>query len=176
MYSTYLMAKDCIDRGVPGDFVECGVFAGAQAAAMAYAVMQSGDRRKVHLFDSFQGIPQAGANDLEFLAAGHQPGLSMCSLAEVKGHMAEWGIDPALLVYHAGWFKDTLQSAGIERIALLRLDGDLYESSKVVMEQMYPLLSCGGWCIVDDFGLTGCRKAVVEYMDGQIPPVYWQAV
>lgn len=175
LQSTYLMAKDCISRGVPGDFVECGVFAGSQVAAMALAIMESDSQRKVHLFDSFEGIPQAGEHDGEFLSAGHKAGLSACSMADVKKHMTEWGIDPNVLVYHPGLFCNSVLQFS-QRIALLRLDGDLYDSTKIVMECLYPLITPGGWCIVDDFGLSGCHKAVLDYMGAGFPPVYWQAV
>jgi O-methyltransferase len=147
------------------------VFAGSQAAAMARAVMESGQRRLVHLFDSFQGIPQAGPRDPEFLEAKHKPGLSTCSIEQVQQHMAEWAIDPSILRYHPGWFEDTLPG-DVGAIAVLRLDADLYESTKVAMERLYPKLSVGGWCIIDDFGLQGCREAVMEILTPG--PIYFQ--
>jgi O-methyltransferase len=193
--ASYEIAKLAIERGVPGDFVECGVFGGAQCAAMARAIMD--DRldpdgamdgaRRVHLFDSFEGIPAAGPHDANW---PHPPGTSACSLEACKAHMREWGIPDELLVWHKGAFKLTVPAVGLRAvskdgmgrpvigaIAVLRLDGDLYESTRVCLEHLYPLLSPGGWCIVDDFGLPGCRKAVDEYMesiDAAGRPVYWQ--
>lgn len=179
------LAKQCIMQGIPGDFVECGVFQGVQCAAMAKACMELGVRdRKVHLFDSFAGIPQAGPEDKEYLAAGHKAGLSSASIEDVIGNMEEWRVDPSLLVYHHGWFEETVPLAvaptepgavqRIKSIALLRLDGDLYKSTKVCMEHLYPLLSPGGWCIADDYHLSGCRKAITEKI-GHPGPVYWRA-
>ena len=182
LLATFDLARNVIDRGVPGDFIECGVFGGAQCAVMARAIMESEEHsarptrvltpggwitvngRRVHLFDSFEGLPAPGPEDREFLAAGHQAGLSVCSLDGCKDHMREWGIPDDLLVWHPGWFGETLaQWPAGNPIALLRLDADLYDSTRVCMERLYPWLSLGGWLIVDDFSLSGCRKAVDEF-------------
>lgn len=194
LQATYDLAALCIKHGIPGDFVECGVFQGVQCAAMAKACMDLGvTDRRVHLFDTFSGIPQAGPKDLEYLAAGHKAGLSAASLEDVQGNMEEWGIDPELLVYHEGLFAHTVPIAmmlgsapaevdgfqfvvecgDIKRIALLRLDGDLYESTKDCLP-LVKLVSPGGWIIADDFHLSGCREAIAEGI-GWPGPVYWRA-
>jgi O-methyltransferase len=177
IHASYDIAMATQVNDIRGDFVECGVFAGANAAAMARAIVDSKyrdrpiERPKVHLFDSFTGIPQAGPEDKEFLEAGHKPGLSACSLDQVKANMRNWGIPDELLVWHPGMFADTIPDAKIPGISLLRLDGDLYESTKVAMTFLYPVVSKGGWVICDDYQLSGARKAVHEVvMPG---PVYW---
>lgn len=162
------IAAAAIRAGVPGDFVECGVFAGSQAAAMALAARGTG--RKVHLFDSFTGIPAGGTRDLEWT---HPEGTSACSMAAVKAHMREWGIADEDTVYHPGLFAPGMGSE-IERIAVLRLDGDLYESTRICLEALYPKLAVGGWLIVDDFALSGARAACDEYFGQQYPPIYFQ--
>ncbi len=173
--ATFELAKSLIDREVPGDFVEAGVYAGAEVAVMAKAIMFTGATgRRVHLFDSFQGIPQPGPEDLEFLAAGTQAGGASCPMADVKRNMRAWGIPDELLVWHPGWFDETLPGCDLGPIALLRLDGDLYESTKPCMQHLYPKLSVGGWCIVDDYPLSGCRKALHETILPQ--PIYFQKV
>lgn len=205
--ATYDLARAVLERKVPGDFVEAGVYAGAHCAVMAKAMMDheqanmTGCVQRVHLFDSFEGLPAATAADEELWAAhGDKLGESKCSLADVKENMRRWGIPEKLLVYHPGWFSETVSRAagmfdvsGAEhrrdprpleaklfdaallvhrRIALLRLDADLYESTTPVMQYLYPLVSPGGWVIIDDFNLTGCRKAVMETV---VPaPVYWR--
>jgi len=162
---------------IPGDVVECGVFGGAHAAVMALALRghwgsigYPSNGRRVHLFDSFEGIPAAGEHDTNWT---HPAGTSACSLEDVKRNMKQWGIDESLLVYHPGWFHETVASMQAP-IALLRLDADLYESTRVCLEHLYPLVSPGGWVIVDDFALPGCRKAVDDYMQENFPPVYFQ--
>lgn len=175
--TSYALALEACDWNVPGDFVECGVFGGAQCAAMALALMQRPQhhRRRVHLFDSFAGIPQAGQHDLEFLAAGHQAGLSACSVEGVQHNMRAWGIDDRLLVYHPGFFEDTMLDENLPpQIAILRLDSDLYESTKVCIEALFPYVVPGGWIVVDDFVLSGARKAVDDYLGNQYPPIYFR--
>jgi len=195
LQATYDLARNVIERGIPGDFVECGVYGGSQCAVMARAIMQDftmwdrGSNRKVHLFDSFEGMPAPGSQDTEWIAAQHPEGTSLCGLESVQAHMTEWGIPPELLVYHQGWFEDTVSSSfgrgmgihqssqllmGLKQVALLRLDADLYSSTRICIENLYPLLSPGGWLIVDDYGLSGCRQAVNNYMGGNFPPVYWK--
>lgn len=186
---TYDLARLVLQRGIPGDFVECGVYAGASCALMAQAIMEAragghndglrlGERR-VHLFDSFAGIPKPGPHDYELRS--NVGGESACSLEDVQGNMQRWGIPDKLLVYWRGDFASTTWAASgegvsnqVHKIALLRLDGDLYESTRVCMEHLYRLVSPGGYVIVDDFNLSGCRKAVMEFMEDQIAPVVWR--
>lgn len=173
--ATYDIARATIERRVSGDFVECGVFLGSNAAMLAVALMEAGEHRtrKLHLFDSFEGIPLAGPEDVEFLASGQPAGLSSCSLQSLRSNFAEWGIPEDFIIYHPGWFQEIIPEYASKHptIALLRLDADLYRSTKVCMQYLYPLVSTGGWVIVDDYHLTGCRLAVHETV---VPgPVYW---
>lgn len=202
LQASYDVARLAIERGIPGDFVECGVFAGAQCAAMALAIYehegqisgttsewsQRGTRR-VHLFDSFAGVPEPGQYDQDWVKGGHKPGTSAALLEDVKANMLEWGIPDELLVYHPGLFDDIMprefarsfnpllnESTNTgNRIAVLRLDADLYESTRTALYWLYPMLSPGGWCIVDDYNLDGCRKAVDEYFYPEhAAPIYFQ--
>lgn len=188
--ATYDIAAALIANGVPGDFVECGVYAGGECAAMALAIMNreynAGPlRRRVHLFDSFQGMPPCGPEDAEFIAANKQPGESACDLEGVQSNMKMWGIPSELLVYHPGWFDLSVPEAmavsfeampgAIDQIALLRLDGDLYTSTKVCLEHLYPRLVRGGACILDDYPLSGCRKAFHEVVGYPQPMYHWRS-
>ena len=173
--NTYDLAQLAIRNRIPGDFVECGVYGGAQCAVMARAIMDNEHRafaRRVHLFDSFTGIPKPGPNDLGWT---HPEGTSACSLESCKAHMKEWSIPDELLVWHPGLFTETLKKTRFEnQIAVLRLDGDLYESTLVCLEQLYPLVPPGGYIIVDDYALPGCRKAVDDYFGSIQAPITWQ--
>ena len=196
LYS-YMIAEDAIKNNVAGDFVECGVFAGTQVAAMARAAMNhSQSNRKIHLFDSFEGIPKAGVKDdhtiTDLIGKGDgeliSTGVSVCSIEQVKSNMRSWRIDPSILVYHKGWFQNTVPDASKEigSIAVLRLDGDLYESTKVCLEHLYSKVSKGGYVIIDDYALNGCKLAVNEFLEsvgekpnitaiiGGLGPVYFQ--
>lgn len=161
--ASFLFAQYCIEHGIEGDFVECGVYAGAHCAAMAYACQKYGDKRKTHLFDSFEGIPQAGPQDGKtgaFIAGGSRFTLEQCLY-----HMfVTWKIRSNQIKVHPGWFKDTVFDAGIGRIAILRLDGDLYSSTAECLEGLYSSLVPGGFLIIDDYMLAGCKQAVHEYI------------
>lgn len=190
LQATYDAAAAAIRNGTPGDFVECGVWAGANSAAMARAILDERDilerqRRKqphggywprVHLFDSFQGIPQAGPHDKEYLEAGHAAGLSACSIDTTRQQMDAWGIPDTLLVYHPGWFVDTIPNGTMGKIAVLRLDADLYESTLVCLKELYPRVSAGGTVIIDDWVLSGAREAMREYFGeaGMPGPAYFR--
>lgn len=176
---TYDLARLVLQRGIPGDFVECGVYAGASCALMARAILDYcvdrsfgesegvrlaiSEGRSVHLFDSFEGIPAPGEHDLEL--RHNVGGESAVSLEDVKANMQTWGIPEELLVYHQGLFRETVEpwAASAPRIALLRLDGDLYDSTKTCIDELYPLVSPGGYIIVDDFNLSGARPAPIAF-------------
>ena len=172
--STYAVCRQALEEGIPGDMVECGVYAGAQAAIMAKAIVDDYDGAweylfprtfpHVHLFDSFERISEPTERDTEYIASGHRKGTASCTLEGVKSNMKQWGIPEELLVYHVGWFKDTVppfhgmpmvgRAPAHNSIAVLRLDADLYDSTMICMEHFYHLISPGGFLIVDDYGLT----------------------
>lgn len=176
-YSNYNTLQNSFDlallcKELDGDFVECGVAAGSQVAAMHRAAPD----KKIWLFDSFEGIPLASKYDTTQPGIGvirHDvngyllttSGITAVSIEQVKQHFAEWNIDDTNFEYVQGWFENTVPENTIDKISLLRLDGDLYNSTKVCLEYLYPKLVKGGFLIVDDYGLDGCRLAVDEYFD-----------
>lgn len=174
---TYYTTRNVIAREIPGCFVECGVANGAHPAVMGRALDELGVPSRVHLFDSFQGLPHAGPNDRDFIDAGYGDGsgrldpigVSACSLPAVKANLLRW-LDPAALkrfVFYPGWFQDTVARAAphIGPIAFLRLDGDLYESTLICLRHLEPLVAPGGVIVVDDWNLDGCRHAVKDYFE-----------
>lgn len=165
--NSYALTQRVLAEQVPGDLVECGTFAGAQIAAMHRACVDAGQSRPIQAFDSFKGIPPAGEKDLEFQQV--PAWRSACGLENFNKFMRQWGVRN--VTTHEGMFDATVpQYAKQGRpIALLRLDGDLYDSTRVCLEHLYPLLSDGGFCIVDDYALSGCREAVHEYFGDDLP-------
>jgi O-methyltransferase len=158
---------DLLQRGVPGDLIETGVWRGGASILMravlhAYGVTD----RTVWLADSFRGLPKpdpvrypADAKDELWKAS-----VLAVSLEEVKANFQAYGLLDDQVRFLVGWFSDTLPSAPIERLALLRLDGDLYESTIDALTALYPRLSVGGYVIVDDYGaMESCRKAVDDF-------------
>lgn len=181
---TLRLCLEAVNNDIRGDFVECGVFAGCHPAIMMYVNKQewTTPTRAVHLFDSFQGIPRAGPRDDHTITeligdvkdgALVSTGHSVCSVEQVEAHLKEWGMWlEGCLRFHVGWFQSTVPLAAdgelkLRGIAVLRLDGDLYESTKVCLEHLYPLVRSGGFVIIDDYALHGCKAAVDEYLDGR---------
>ncbi len=148
-----------VDRQqIGGALVECGVWRGGCSALMAWV----GRPRRMWLFDSFEGLPDPGP--LDGLEAKEYAGKVVASEAEVREVFAKVGVSGEI---RKGWFDSTLPVARtqIGPIAVLRLDGDWYDSTKVCLENLYDLVSPGGVVIVDDYDRwQGCRAAVDEFM------------
>lgn len=87
------------------------------------------------------------------------------SLEEVQGNFERYSLLDQQVRFLKGWFKDTLPSAPIDKLAIARLDGDMYSSTIEALESLYPKISYGGYIIIDDFVLPSCAKAVNDYRD-----------
>jgi O-methyltransferase len=153
---------------VPGDLVECGVWRGGASILMRATLAAYGDEsRCVWLADSFAGVPppdaanySADKGDKLYLAA---PILAVPE-RDVRANFERYGLLDDQVRFLPGWFKDTLRDAPIDKIAVLRLDGDLYESTIQALDGLYERLSPGGFCIIDDYhAIDGCRQAVADY-------------
>jgi|GEM_PF-577779 len=155
-------------QAIPGDFIEAGVCRGGASIFMRALQRAYGeDRRRVWLADSFQGLPSPKAGpDVE---SGHDwSDASMpwfaCSLDLVRDAFLSYGLLDAGVHFLKGWFPQPLRDERIERLALLRVDADMYESTRHVLETLYDKVSVGGFVIVDDYGfLPECRRAVDEF-------------
>jgi len=168
--------RQVLEANVPGCFVECGVWRGGSAAVMGSVIRDSGQDRDLHLFDSFEGLPEPtemdGVAAREYsggMATGKLQSVNQCRAGEQEVRnflLGSLGLDPNKVHFHGGWFENTIpaDSPKLGRIALLRLDGDWYESTRVCLTHLYPLLSSGGIVILDDyFAWEGCKKATDEY-------------
>jgi O-methyltransferase len=153
---------------VPGDLVECGVWRGGSAILMRAVLAAYGDNtRCVWLADSFEGVPRPDAANYK-ADKGDRLHLAAPILAvpekQVRANFERYGLLDDQVRFLPGWFKDTLHDAPIDRIAVLRLDGDLYESTIQALDGLYSRLSPGGFCIIDDYhAIDGCRQAVTDY-------------
>ncbi|HSV52316.1 MAG TPA: TylF/MycF/NovP-related O-methyltransferase [Burkholderiaceae bacterium] len=163
--------EDVIARGIPGDLMEAGVWRGG-AAVLMRAVLQAhgiGDRC-VWAADSFQGLPQPDAALFPKEAQAHASAVMRDGFAHfavgldaVQANFARYGLLDAQVRFLPGWFHETLPTAPIERLAVLRLDGDYFASTRDGLVHLYDKLSVGGYLIVDDYGeddWTHCRAAV----------------
>jgi O-methyltransferase len=153
---------------VPGDLIECGVWRGGACILMRAVLAAYGDTgRAVWLADSFQGVPRSDPANYQAdkgIRAEFAAGILGVSQDEVRANFERYGLLDDRVRFLPGWFKDTLADAPIERISVLRLDGDLYESTIQALDALYPRLSSGGYCIVDDYqAVKACEQAVLDY-------------
>jgi O-methyltransferase len=158
---------DVLRAGVPGDLVETGVWRGGAVIFMRAVLEAYGDPdRVVWAADSFRGLPRPDAERYPadwWIRLWTEPELAV-PLEEVQANFARYGLLDDRVRFLAGWFRDTLPRAPIDRLAVLRLDGDMYESTMDALSSLYPKLSVGGYLIVDDFGASGpCKQAVEEF-------------
>jgi O-methyltransferase len=163
--------QECVEHvlmeNVPGDLIETGVWRGGATIFMRAILEAHGVRdRRVWAADSFAGLPPpdaakypADANDKH-----HRLKPLAVTLQDVKGNFEKYGLLDGQVCFLKGWFKDTLPNAPIKQLSVVRLDGDMYESTMDGLTNLYPKLSIGGFVIVDDFGaVAGCRQAVEDY-------------
>lgn len=183
LHLSYNIAK--MLKGREGVFVECGVAAGAQVIAMAAA----DPSREIFAFDSFQGIPLPSNRDdqmpgirmlskeeIENLPNPGQQylittGATSVSLEDLRAHIENSGLISHVICPVEGWFEETTTDWGAGPILLLRLDGDLYNSTIVCLRNLFKFVPVGGFVIIDDYGLKGCREACSDFFNeiGYVP-------
>jgi O-methyltransferase len=160
----------CVEQAladqVPGDLIETGVWRGGASILMrailkAYSVTD----RAVYVADSFAGLPPP---DKDYPQDANIPYHTFTELAisleEVQANFARYGLLDDQVHFLKGWFKDTLPGAPMQQLAVMRLDGDMYESTMDSLNALYPRLSVGGFVIIDDYVLLEpCRQAVDDY-------------
>jgi O-methyltransferase len=160
--------EQVIADGVPGDLIETGVWRGGAAIFMRALLKTHADKERiVWVADSFQGLPKpdparypADAGDI------HHEALSLAVPVEVvRDNFAKYGLLDDRVRFLVGWFEDTLPAAPISRLAVLRLDGDMYQSTMESLTNLYPKVSRGGFVIVDDYGndRLPCHQAVDDF-------------
>jgi hypothetical protein len=164
------------ESGLRGAFVECGVWRGGAAALMAYAAKTRGSARPTWLFDSFEGLPEPTSRDGQAAreyahdrAGGELASIGECVASEHDAEqiMSKLGIDPRSVKIVKGWFQDTLPIAvkAVGPIALLRLDGDWYESTRLCLDVLFESVESGGYVVLDDYDFwQGSRTAVDEFL------------
>jgi O-methyltransferase len=155
---------------VPGDLIEAGVWRGGATIFMRGVLKAYGvQTRTVWAADSFEGLPPPDPARYPADAGDrfHEQGGLAVGVEQVKHNFERYGLLDDQVKFLVGWFKDTLPSAPIEQLALIRLDGDLYESTWQAVEALYPKLSPGGFCIVDDYGtlVDQCQRAIHDYRE-----------
>jgi len=157
--------ESVLAEGIPGDLIETGVWRGGGTIFMRGMLAAHGvTDRAVWVADSFAGFPPPSLPQdagIDFSVARRDEAVS---LEEVQALFERYGLLDAQVHFLKGWFRDTLPSAPIERLAVLRLDGDLYESTMDALNPLYDKISPGGYVIVDDyFSCPPCAHAVRDF-------------
>lgn len=162
-----------ISEKVPGDLVECGVWRGGAAIFMAGILKTLGESRTVWLADSFEGLPAPSLVQDQGYDLSENRYLSV-SLKQVRKNFERFNLAGDNVRFLKGWFSETLPNCEIEQIAVLRLDGDLYESTMDALV-LYDKVSQGGFIIIDDYhDFPPCRQAVTDFLNtrGLTPTIH----
>jgi hypothetical protein len=170
---------------IEGDFVECGVWRGGSMMAVAYSLEKSGEReRDLYLFDTFEGmstptnqdVTHSNIDALTLLEESSKDDSKSIwcysSLDEVKTNIESTEYNPQKIHLIKGKVEETIPHCIPEKIALLRLDTDWYESTRHELQHLFPRLVSGGVLIIDDYGhWKGCQKATDEYIEKNNIPI-----
>jgi O-methyltransferase len=184
LFATIMACRHVAEREIAGDFVECGVWRGGNSILAADVFRSLASGRSVWLFDTFAGMTEPTAADVNFRGESAEAKFRLSGRAdhnewcyapieEVKANFANAGLLTGQVRFIKGDVAQTLSGAGElpETIAVLRLDTDWYESTRMELEALYPRLAPGGVLIIDDYGhWGGARKAVDEYFAGRQRP------
>lgn len=166
-----MLLESVIGSKVPGDFVETGVWRGG-ASIMARAVFDiyGVNDRLVVLCDSFEGLPKPDASQYpaDKGSTFHEyPDLAV-SMEVVKANFQKFNLLDEQVVFLKGWFRDTMSQIPSENVAVLRLDGDMYESTMSPLNSLYDRIPKGGWIIVDDYHVVpSAKQAVHDFLDSR---------
>ena len=162
--------QQCVEAvirdAVPGDLIETGVWRGGACILMRGILAAHGVKdRRVFVADSFEGLPKPDekSHPADKGDDHHTHSILAVSQEQVEENFRRYGLLDEQVIFLKGWFKDTLPTAPIDRIAVMRLDGDMYGSTIDALTSLYPKLSPGGFCIIDDYAIPGCRQAVTDY-------------
>ena len=164
--------RSILEDNIAGDLIETGVWRGGSSIFMCGVLNAYGDvSRTVWCADSFRGLPEPDAEKypVDRIAIWHtRPELAV-TLDAVKNNFLRYGMLSDRVRFLEGWFKDTLPRAPIDTLSLIRLDGDMYESTMDALNNLYHKLSAGGFVIVDDYGLPEdtCRRAIHDFREAR---------
>jgi hypothetical protein len=181
LFVTIMACKHVIAQNIEGDFVECGVWRGGNSVLAASLFKLKGANRRTFLFDTFAGMTEpsehdhtqdgnTGATESKFQELKKSEVNEWCfaSLEDVRNNFARAGLGNEPVKFVKGDVRETLLREDLlpQKISILRLDTDFYDSTKLELEVLYPRLSAGGVIIIDDYGhWSGAQKAVDEYFD-----------
>jgi O-methyltransferase len=181
--------RECLEQvfadDVPGDVLEAGVWRGGSSIFMRGVIVVYGEgHRQSWVADSFAGLPKTepGRYPSDKGLDLNKYGQLSVSLEQVKANFAKYDLLDESVHFLQGWFEDTLPTAPIGQLALLRLDGDLYSSTIQTLDALYDKVSVGGFVVVDDYGsIPACKQATDDFrarrgIDDVIHVIDWAGV
>lgn len=158
--------ENCLKQGVAGDIIETGVWKGGATIYFAGILKAHGDTsKKVFVADSFEGLPPPDEEKWP-RDRGDQHHVRedlAISLEQVRANFERFDLLSENVIFIKGFFEDSLRTANIDKLSILRLDGDMYGSTMTVLRQLYHKLEIGGYLILDDWLLTGAREALLDF-------------
>ncbi len=158
--------EDVLKNKINGDFIECGVWRGGATIFMRLILKKYKIQDKiVYAADSFEGLPPPDPEKFpeDEKSKFHTMNVTKVDLDEVKENFKLYDVLDDGVFFMKGWFKDSLKDTPFQKLSILRLDGDMYESTWEILENLYDKLSIGGYAIVDDYNLAPCRSAVDDF-------------
>jgi hypothetical protein len=172
--------EDVLKNNIEGDLIETGVWRGGSTIFMKGVLKVNGDNtRKVFVADSFEGLPPPDPKyPVDNGDIHHTFKYLVVSKEQVESNFKRYDLLDDNVVFLKGFFEHSLPKAPIDKLSILRLDGDMYSSTIQVLDILYDKLSIGGYLIIDDYGLDGCLKAVTDFrkqrnITEEIMPVDW---
>ena len=179
--------SEVIKNNIEGDFIETGVWRGGSVIFMKALLKVFNDtKRVIWVADSFEGLPKPDEEKypLDKGDTNYLYSETAVSLEKVRRNFEKYDLLDDKVKFLKGWFKDTLPTAPINKLAIARLDGDMYESTMDAIINLYPKLSVGGYLIIDDYAnpaLVGCKQAIHDYREKhniteEIMPIDWTGV
>jgi hypothetical protein len=166
MRNLRMLTLRALDENVPGDFIETGVWRGGACIYMKGILAARGEQgRRIFVADSFKGLPPPDEASYPADAGDQHHTVKALAVSRdaVEASFRRYGLLDEGVILLEGWFKDTLPAAPIERLAVLRLDGDMYESTMDALKALYHKVSPGGFVIIDDYILPACARAVEDF-------------
>jgi O-methyltransferase len=179
LYAVFQAARHVVKNGIEGDIVECGVWRGGASMVAAMSLLAAGESsRRIWLYDTFAGMTKPTDKDVHRWAGKNAFGTwrrwqksdhndwCFAGLDDVRRNLYSTGYPRDHIEFVAGDVANTLLTGGPQKISLLRLDTDWYDSTRKELEILYPRLSVGGVLLIDDYGVwDGARQAVDEYFE-----------
>jgi hypothetical protein len=179
LHSLREQMETTLKENIPGDYIETGVWRGGACILMRAVLAAYGETaRKVYVADSFAGVPppdrirypaDRGRNFYKYKQLA-------VPLEEVQENFRRYGLLDDRVCFVKGWFSETLPKLEAKAFAIVRLDGDLYESTMDALKALYPRLSHGGFVVVDDYGMRSSRTAVHDYLDQHGEKVHFERI